>query len=195
MAVAIAALVLPAQAQMRARVIVTECAVEGGGLVDGESSQVTITLRNTSASMPVYNVLVTGRWVEDNPPTEFERSNQVYVDQIYAGGTQDITFDVYTKQGNLSSISSVACSLTIAFSTEAQPDAVNTVLIQVPVLSGEEIQPEASEPETRIPAQVPIAQPEPGLGRRFRQLLYLAAAGVCGLACAILFLWKLKRGR
>lgn len=177
------------------RVLVTSCTVEGGGLVAGTTSEVSITLHNTSVSETVTSLLITGRWPDNISSVEFEQTNQVFLEQINPGESKVILFSVRTKQVNFSSLSSIACNLTISYITSTMGEKANTVVVQVPV---NPVQEEPQQSEAPVLSQPISVEPEPVqepafLSRVQRQMLFLGAAAVCFVLAVVIVLFRRKR--
>lgn len=179
-----------------ARVIVTGCTVEGGGLSAGATSTITITLKNTSYTTSVYGVLVTGRWAEDTAPVEFELTNQAYAERISPNEETEVTLSVRTKSVNLSTITSIPCSITISYVTSrgtgddaVQTENGNSVLVQVPVQAATQAEDDASASQSTSTVLPPI-EAGPSDDRLF---IYLAGFGLCTVAVIVVLILQRKR--
>lgn len=172
------------------RVIVESCSVADGGLISDAVCEVKITLRNTSASMAVSSVLVTGRWPNDNPPpVDFEMTNQEYVSAIGPTQTRNVVFSVRTKPVNITALDTVPLHLDIVYSYDQSPDNLNTVLIQLPVSKDLSGQPELPDDESLDIAERPASLPFLG-DLRF---IYMCGSILCALIAGLLIWPRFRR--
>lgn len=200
LSVATMAVFLPnAQAAVfsQTRIIVTDCVVEGGGLVAGNTSEVTVTLKNTSAQWPVQSVLVTGWWVDKNDPVEFVVSNQAYVGDIDPEQEGEASFLIKTDDANALSQKSIQCNLDISYTEDGRNESVNTVVVQIPVNAAGNEPAEQDDPQKNKPTDVQAEQPFDYTAMRSRPgarfPIYVAGFGVCALGCMVLLLRRRSR--
>jgi len=129
------ALALPVSA-IPSRVMIMDYFVEDGGFVAGEVSTVTFILKNMSRTSNVTSVLLIG-WIDSVSPVEFAETNQAYVEIIPPGEEVAVEFEYYTKNVDMTAISSVSVGFTIYYADDAlEAERASSTSVRLPVRRG-----------------------------------------------------------
>lgn len=183
-----------------AKVIVSDCEVENGGLVPGSSVKVSYLLQNTSFDRSVYGVLATVQWKTMSPPADFATTNQVYIPEIKPQEIVPADLQILTRAVDIAAAKGVPCEISLSYSVPNTPitgapldgalfePVTNSVTVMIPVLA-KDIRDSAGE---NLPPVLPGDSAKSPLGPVDMVYVYGAMAVLCLILAAVILRRKRK---
>lgn len=119
------------EAKDKARLILQNYSVTNDGIVPGENFDLTMTFYNPSEEESIKSVIVTLTNESSVIMPVYGDSDQIYIDEIPAGGTQ--TVSVTLKAGEVLDVEYVKFGLSLAYADSLSTNNADIITFQIPV--------------------------------------------------------------